>query len=286
MRCSDSFAGNSVFRRKDSRVIYAGRILCLFLVLLFIAGSGAVVSAQRNEVSSAVSNSTKEPRITELPQANHLVFNGGSQPLIKEGKAEGAVLEYAIGKDEQSPPETGYSTEVPCGINPGTYYVFCRLKGETDFSPVCIKTVIEDLVFETEWETKREYLRNSNEPICFHFTTNADPDPADQSHFAGVLSNDVELDDNCYEIDWRAQKIRIRNAFMDRLEEGEYVIAVLFDVGEKNYYAEGRFTVREGKDDAENQKKEKLKTEPHPSPLMIAVLIPTAVLALFFKLAI
>ena len=256
----------------------------VLLILLIFSGLRIPVHAENHNGSSMAVCFEQTPVITEMPKARDLVFNGERQQLITEGSAELGTLEYALGTKGEMPPETGYSTEIPCGIDPKPYYVWVRIKEDSESLPVCIPVIIEDLQFETEWKSENEYYRDSDEPICFHFSSNANPDPADAAHFAGVLSNDVELDETCYEIDWQSQSIAMNHSFLNRLESGEYVIAVLFDIGTRSCCAEERFTVLEK--DLEVQKPDRKEPDPAALPAILPVLTVIALLALFWKMTI
>ncbi len=67
---------------------------------------------------------TKNPEIV-----TGLQFNGWPQELIKKGEAEGGVLLYALGnEDEATEP---YLTAIPTGRNAGTYNVWYYVKGDS-----------------------------------------------------------------------------------------------------------------------------------------------------------
>lgn len=92
-------------------------------------------------ISKAPSSVTAAPAAAE-----NLVYNNGTaQTLVTEGQAEGGTLEYALGTDDQTAPETGYSADIPSGTDAGTYYVWYRSKGDenhSDTASACVAVVI------------------------------------------------------------------------------------------------------------------------------------------------
>lgn len=69
---------------------------------------------------------TYPPEISVDPEAKDLTYTGEDQELVTAGQAGDATLEYAIGTDEETEPESGWSNDIPQAAASGTYYVWYR----------------------------------------------------------------------------------------------------------------------------------------------------------------
>ncbi len=61
------------------------------------------------------------------------------------GTAENGTMQYALGTDGNTAPSTGWSTEIPTGTSAGTYYVWYKVVGDSNYNdtvPVCLTVVI------------------------------------------------------------------------------------------------------------------------------------------------
>ena len=80
------------------------------------------------------------------PEAKILKYNGKPQKLVKAGKAAGGDMVYALGKSETDPPSgSKWSRSIPKGKDPGTYYVWFKVRGDGnhfDTEPECITVKI------------------------------------------------------------------------------------------------------------------------------------------------
>ena len=86
------------------------------------------------------------PASAQAPAPNSLAYTGSAQPLVTAGSVEGGTMEYALGTDSTTPPADGWSTDIPTGTEPGTYYVWYRVIGDQnhkDVAPACIVVSIE-----------------------------------------------------------------------------------------------------------------------------------------------
>ena len=83
--------------------------------------------------------------LDEAPAALDLTYTGEAQTLIEAGKAIGGTLMYALGTDDTTAPDSGYSEELPTGTEVGTYYVWYYVDGDalhTDTEPQCLPASI------------------------------------------------------------------------------------------------------------------------------------------------
>ena len=86
------------------------------------------------------------PASAQAPAPNSLAYTGSAQPLVTAGSVEGGTMEYALGTDSTTPPADGWSTDIPTGTEPGTYYVWYRVIGDQnhkDVDPACVVVSIE-----------------------------------------------------------------------------------------------------------------------------------------------
>lgn len=75
----------------------------------------------------------------------NLVYNDFPLALVTEGYTTHGTLEYALGDDDQTAPEDGWSTDVPKASDADTRYVWYRITADdnhNDLAPVCLTTVI------------------------------------------------------------------------------------------------------------------------------------------------
>ena len=86
-----------------------------------------------------------QAKITKVPKAKTLTYNGQEQQLVTAGEAEGGTMQYAIGKDATTAPTSGWSEAIPTGTKVGTYYVWYKVIGDEDHSgtePACVTAKI------------------------------------------------------------------------------------------------------------------------------------------------
>ena len=80
------------------------------------------------------------------PEAKTLIYNGQAQELVTAGKAAGGDMVYALGENDTDPPaDSKWSESIPKGSDPGTYYVWFKVRGDDnhfDSEPECITVKI------------------------------------------------------------------------------------------------------------------------------------------------
>jgi C1A family cysteine protease len=82
---------------------------------------------------------------TKPAAKSELIYSGLDYELVTAGAASGGTLQYAIGTGDSVEPETGWSEDVPSGMNAGTYYVWYRVTGDDNHEGLeasCVKVVI------------------------------------------------------------------------------------------------------------------------------------------------
>ena len=73
------------------------------------------------------------PTVT-APVPKELTFNGGDQELVTGGTTSGGEMQYAIGSE--SGPTGSWSTDIPEETDAGTYYVWYKVVGGSDYSDI------------------------------------------------------------------------------------------------------------------------------------------------------
>jgi len=88
------------------------------------------------------------PTLTDPKAVEGLVDDGTAKKLVTEGSTEDGQLQYALGTDAQTEPESStFGAEVPEMTKAGTYYVWYRVIGDTnhtDSQAKCITVTISE----------------------------------------------------------------------------------------------------------------------------------------------
>ncbi len=104
--------------------------------------------------------------ITTIPQGKTLIYNGRAQALASEGVTTYGTLMYALKEDNGGAPETGWGTAVPEATNAGTYYIWYKVDGASNYTsvaPASVTTTIE----KADWGSglspliERSYLNST-----------------------------------------------------------------------------------------------------------------------------
>lgn len=88
------------------------------------------------------------PTLTDPKAVEGLVDDGTAKKLVTEGSTEDGQLQYALGTDAQTQPESStFGVDVPEMTKAGTYYVWYRVIGDTnhtDSQAKCITVTISE----------------------------------------------------------------------------------------------------------------------------------------------
>lgn len=79
-------------------------------------------------------------KVTKVPAANTLTYNGEAQALVTAGKADGGTLVYSLEKDGD------YDAAIPTGTNAGSYSIWYKVVGDanhSDTDPVQVEVTIK-----------------------------------------------------------------------------------------------------------------------------------------------
>ena len=80
-------------------------------------------------VGKAAATVTTAP--AEIPG---LTYTADDHTLVNAGTANGGTMQYALGTDNTTAPETGFADTIPAGKNAGTYYVWYKVAGDSNHS--------------------------------------------------------------------------------------------------------------------------------------------------------
>lgn len=83
--------------------------------------------------------------VTPPVAKENLIYDGSTKALVDAGFTTGGIMQYAIGVSTITAPESGWSTVIPEGSTAGTYYVWYKVVGGTNYNsadPACITVTI------------------------------------------------------------------------------------------------------------------------------------------------
>lgn len=93
-------------------------------------------------------NSISPATITTAPKRKNLDANGTAQELIVAGEASGGTMQYAFGINDTQEPLSGWSENIPTGVNAATYYVWYKAVGDAEHSDSTAACVTSYIYFE------------------------------------------------------------------------------------------------------------------------------------------
>ncbi len=120
-----------------------------------------VMAAETSTYAAAIKNVTitigkATPAVT-APTAKTLTYTGSAQNLVNAGSTPGGTLYYAVVSENKAPADSLYTTSIPTGTAVGTYYVWYKVVGDSNYNdtdPVCLTVKIgepqaaeEDIIF-------------------------------------------------------------------------------------------------------------------------------------------
>ena len=142
--------------------------------------------------------------VVTAPTAKSLTYNGSEQALVNAGSTTGGTLQYAIGTSTSSAPTSGWGTGIPSKTNAGTYYVWYKVVGGTNYNDVsakCVTVTIAKKEISIVWSnTVFTYDAKSHVPTatatgligtdaCSVTVSGAKTDAGDYTATASALSN-------------------------------------------------------------------------------------------------
>lgn len=110
------------------------------------AGTVTAGITKNNKTAVLSYDITAATAIVTPPTAKeNLVYNGSTNALVNAGTTTGGTLQYAIGTSTTIAPTSGWHTAIPAGKNAGTYDVWYKVVGGTNYhsvAPVCITVTV------------------------------------------------------------------------------------------------------------------------------------------------
>ncbi|MCR4670806.1 MAG: S-layer homology domain-containing protein, partial [Saccharofermentans sp.] len=91
-----------------------------------------------------------QAEVSKAPAAKTgLKENGTDLALVSAGTAKNGTLKYALGKDSKTAPKSGWSTDIPTGKDFGTYYVWYKAEGDSNYSDSAAKCITVKIAEDT-----------------------------------------------------------------------------------------------------------------------------------------
>lgn len=105
--------------------------------------------------------------VTPPVAKENLVYDGDAKMLISAGSTTGGTMQYAIGTSSSDEPTSGWSSDIPEGKAAGTYYVWYKVVGGTNYknvNPACITVTIAKAKITVTADNKKKTY-GENDPI-------------------------------------------------------------------------------------------------------------------------
>ncbi|MBQ7670038.1 MAG: hypothetical protein IJS45_04885, partial [Clostridia bacterium] len=174
--------------------------------------------------------------------ANKLTCDGMEKALVTvTGEVAGGEMQYALGKDAQTAPEDGWSTDVPAATNTGTYFVWYKVvadENHNDSTPVYVEVTIDPNYTVKEvtglsGNGKDEWTKGGEDGVVITVKDSGEDNSFD--HFTGVkLDGQFLTKDVDYTVTKSSTIVTLLPATLEKLSVGEHTVTVLFDNGEVN----------------------------------------------------
>ena len=174
--------------------------------------------------------------------ANEITCDGTEKALVTvTGEVAGGEMQYALGKDAQTAPEDGWSTDIPAATNTGTYFVWYKVvadENHNDSTPVYVEVTIDPNYTVKEvtglsGNGKDEWTKGGEDGVVITVKDSGEDNSFD--HFTGVKLDGQLL---TKDVDYTATKgstiVTLLPATLEKLSVGEHTVTVLFDNGEVN----------------------------------------------------
>ena len=172
--------------------------------------------------------------------ANKLTCDGTEKALVTvTGEVAGGEMQYALGKDAQTAPEDGWSTDVPAATNTGTYFVWYKVVADDNHNgstPACVEVTIDPNYTVKEvtglsGNGKDEWTKGGEDGVVITIKDSGEDNSFD--HFTGVkLDGQLLTKDVDYTVTKSSTIVTLLPATLEKLSVGEHTVTVLFDNGE------------------------------------------------------
>jgi len=186
--------------------------------------------------------------VTKAPTAKALTYDGSAQELVGAGQARNGTMQYALGKDAETAPTSGWAASVPTATEAGTYHVWYRAAGDADHrdsEPACVEATIAakpEPSYAATAGAGSTWSKASKDGLSLTFKRAAAGEEKDEtfSHFRSASVDGKEL---ARGKDYTAVEgsvvITLAPAYLDTLPTGKHTLTAAFDDGS----ATAEFTV-------------------------------------------
>ncbi len=107
----------------------------------YTASATLTVGTSFVTISAQLTINNAAPIVTD-PKAKNLTDSGSDQQLVNAGSARNGTIKYALGTDNKTAPSADkFTTAIPTGKAEGTYYVWYRVDGDTNYNGIAAKCV-------------------------------------------------------------------------------------------------------------------------------------------------
>lgn len=134
-----------------------------------------IVSIVKDDETAVLSYNiiARDASVTAPVAKENLVYDGNAKKLIDAGSSTGGSMQYAVGSSAATAPESGWSTDIPESRNAGTYYVWYKVDGGTnynDVAPACIPVTIARAEITVSADNKTKTYGESDPQFTWNVT--------------------------------------------------------------------------------------------------------------------
>lgn len=124
---------------------------------------------------------TAAAAVTPPAAKENLIYDGGAKALVNAGATTGGTMQYALGASAVDAPSSGWNTAIPEGQAVGTYYVWYKVVGGTDYNnvdPACITVTVTKAEITVTADNKTKNY-GDNDPMLTWSVTEGTVKPND-----------------------------------------------------------------------------------------------------------
>ena len=165
--------------------------------------SAAENSASYSGSATATFTVAKAAPTVTAPTAKTLTYTGSAQKLVNAGSTNDGTLYYAVTTENTAPTdESLYTTSIPSKTDVGTYYVWYKVKGDSnhkDTEPVCIETEIKKAEITVTADAKTITYGDQDAALTYQVSGLVEGETEDQA-LTGALTRESGTDAGTYKI--------------------------------------------------------------------------------------
>ncbi|MBQ9043293.1 MAG: hypothetical protein IJ111_10830, partial [Eggerthellaceae bacterium] len=184
--------------------------------------------------------------VAKPPVAEELTASGQAQALVTAATAEGGTMQYAIGKDADTAPTTGWGASIPTGTDAGTYYVWYKAvgdEGHLDSKAASVTvTIAPKPTYSCASGDGASWTKGSSDPLTFTFKRSVD-DGKTYKAFKGAKVDGTDVPESAYATAEGSLVLSMTTTYLETLPAGEHELTAVFEDGE----AAAKFTVNDAK---------------------------------------